>query len=373
MKRICIKKGLHRNEEVVFITFEKDTEIQALLRTKFPSIAWSKTHVAWYLPYETEIKDSLFKALSSEVFLDFTAFETKVETPYKAEQHSSLAPLNEEQREALVAFDKYMRAKRYSDSTIKVYGEAVRTFLKFYATKDLYSFENLDIQNFNNQYILAKQLSNSFQNQVVNGLKLFFRVVQNRNIDIDIIERPRREHKLPNVLSKEEIKAILSAPRNIKHRMMLTLIYACGLRRSELLNLTLKDIYSDRNLLHIRLAKGKKDRIVPISDKLIASLREYYLAYKPKRWLFEGQTIGEQYSEKSLQNVLKQSLAKARITKPATLHWLRHSYATHLLENGTDLRYIQELLGHRSSKTTEIYTHVSTRDIQKIISPFDTL
>lgn len=154
---------------------------------------------------------------------------------------------------------------------------------------------------------------------------------------------------------------------------MLALIYACGLRRSELLKLTLSDVQSSRNILLIRQSKGKKDRIVPIGDKLIQQLREYYLYYRPKYWLFEGQLKGEPYSAKSLQNVLKNSVSKAGIKKTVTLHWLRHSYATHLLEGGTDLRYIQELLGHSSSRTTEIYTHVSSNELKKIVSPFDTL
>jgi integrase/recombinase XerD len=192
-------------------------------------------------------------------------------------------------------------------------------------------------------------------------------------MEVDFIQRPRREKRLPNVLSKNEVKTILEAPTNIKHRAMLSLIYACGLRRGELLNLTLKDILSDRNLLFIRQSKGKKDRMVPISPKIIVMLREYYKAYKPKTWLFEGQFPNTRYSEKSLENVLKQSLIKAKISKKVSLHWLRHSYATHLLENGTDLRYIQELLGHSSSRTTEIYTHVSTRNLQQIRSPFDDL
>jgi integrase/recombinase XerD len=373
MKKIFIKRGVHKNVDIVLFEFDFDVEFQQLLRSKFNTLNWSKTKQSWYLPYKKGIKGEIYQQLKGLCYLDFTQFEPLKSIAAPAVLKQSLPALEERHIAALKSFEKFMFAKRYSSSTIKVYVEAVRIFLKFYHDRDLNSFENIDIQHFNNEYILAKKLSNSFQNQVVNGLKLFFRVVQNRKVDIDVIERPRREHKLPNVLSKEEVKAILSAPRNIKHRMMLSLIYACGLRRSELLNLTLKDIYSDRNILHIRLAKGKKDRIVPISNKLIASLREYYLAYKPKFWLFEGQVIGSQYSEKSLQNVLKQSLEKAKISKPATLHWLRHSYATHLLENGTDLRYIQELLGHRSSKTTEIYTHVSTRDLQKIVSPFDTL
>ena len=187
------------------------------------------------------------------------------------------------------------------------------------------------------------------------------------------MERPRSEHKLPNVLSKEEVAAILKALPNQKHRTMLSLIYACGLRRGELLNLKPENIDSKRHLLIILKAKGKKDRVVPISDKVITMLREYYKIYKPKIWLFEGQSTAEQYSESSLQEVLKNAIQKAGIKKPVTLHWLRHSYATHLLEAGTDLRYIQELLGHKSSKTTEIYTHVSEKSLQKISSPFDNL
>jgi integrase/recombinase XerD len=154
---------------------------------------------------------------------------------------------------------------------------------------------------------------------------------------------------------------------------MLALIYSCGLRRSELLNLKPTDIDSKRNIIIIRAAKGKKDRIAPLSEKVLQMLREYYMAYKPKTWLFEGQFAGEQYSAKSLESVLKQAIEKTKIRKPITLHWLRHSYATHLLEAGTDLRYIQEILGHKNSKTTEIYTHVSTKSLQKIKSPFDDL
>jgi len=154
---------------------------------------------------------------------------------------------------------------------------------------------------------------------------------------------------------------------------MLSLIYSCGLRCSELLNLKPEHIDSKRGLVIIRQAKGRKDRIAPLSLKILDLLRQYFILFKPKQFLFEGQKLGEKYDERSLQLVLKQSIAKAKIIKPVTLHWLRHSFATHLLEAGTDLRYIQELLGHSSSKTTEIYTHVSNKDLQKITSPFDLL
>ena len=197
--------------------------------------------------------------------------------------------------------------------------------------------------------------------------------VRETKIEVDKIHRPKQAKLLPNVLSKEEVKLILNAHSNIKHRTMLSLIYSCGLRRGELLNLKPNDIDSKRGIVIIRQSKGKKDRIVPLSPKILEMLRDYYVISKPKTWLFEGQNVGEHYSEQSLQSVLKQALQKVGNTKPVTLHWLRHSYATHLLENGTDLRYIQELLGHNSSKTTEIYTHVSTKSIQQIKSPFDDL
>jgi integrase/recombinase XerD len=204
-------------------------------------------------------------------------------------------------------------------------------------------------------------------------VKLFFRITLLKSINIDLIHRPKNPKLLPNVLSKEEIKAILNAQSNIKHKAMLSLIYSCGLRCGELLRLKLTDVDSKRGLLIIRQSKGRKDRITPLSEKIVEMLRSYYLAYKPMIYLFEGQKKEEMYDERSLQNVLKQALNKCGINKPVSLHWLRHSYATHLLENGTDLRYIQELLGHSSSRTTEIYTHVSTRELGKIKSPFDLL
>jgi len=273
----------------------------------------------------------------------------------------------------LFSFKNYMNYRRYSQNTIKTYSDALDVFFRFFQNKAIENLTKEDLIQFNTEYILKRNLSSSYQNQVINAIKLFYRNRFNRTMEVDYIQRPRREKRLPNVLSKEEVKSILEAPTNFKHRTMLSLIYACGLRRSELLNLTLKDVISDRNLLFISQSKGKKDRVVPISNKLIEMLRDYYKAFKPNTWLFEGQFPNTKYSEKSLENVLKQSLTKVKITKKVSLHWLRHSYATHLLENGTDLRYIQELLGHSSSRTTEIYTHISTKNLQQIRSPFDDL
>jgi integrase/recombinase XerD len=266
-----------------------------------------------------------------------------------------------------------MHHKRYSESTVKTYTETLSTILRFILPKNPDEMRGQDMVDFVNKYIIPNKYSYAFQNQAVNSAKLFFREIVKGKLDVESFKRPRSEHKLPNVLSKEEVKVILQAPVNQKHRCMLSLIYACGLRRSELLRLEPKHVDSKRHMLIIFNSKGKKDRMVPISDRVIEMLREYYKIYRPEVYLFEGQYKGTQYSEQSLQSVLKQAVVKCRIAKPVTLHWLRHSYATHLLESGTDLRYIQELLGHKSSKTTEIYTHVSEKSLQKIKSPFDDL
>lgn len=281
--------------------------------------------------------------------------------------------MNSETREAIVQFENWLLSKRYSKSTIKTYCDVLRVFFTFHKTISIQHITMQNIIQFNTEYIIGRGLSISYQNQFVNALKLFYLIIRNTNIIIENIARPRREYRLPNVLSKEEVKILLNTIRNLKHRTMLCLLYSCGLRSGELLNLQPTDIDSKRNIILIKKSKGKKDRIVPLSPKILEMLREYYRYYKPKTYLFEGQNIGEQYDSRSLQLVLKQAVKKAGIHKPVTLHWLRHSYATHLLESGTDLRYIQELLGHNSSRTTEIYTHVSTKNIQQIKSPFDDL
>jgi len=320
---------------------------------------WSATLKTWHLP-DTEENRERFGIKNEEFRIDNE----------KREKEKPIT-LNKDAKQKIEKYIQWLRSKRYGASTIKTYTEALQTFLKYYNDKPIDKINNEDVILFNNNFILENKLSASYQNQVVNAIKLFFSKIQNKSINVEIIHRPKRPKLLPNVLSKEEIKLILNAHSNIKHKTMLSLIYSCGLRRSELINLKPNDIDSKRNLLIIKQTKGRKDRIVPLSDKTISMLRSYYKLFKPAAWMFEGQNKGEQYNEKSLESVLKQALEKAKITKPVSLHWLRHSYATHLLEAGTDLRYIQEILGHSSSKTTEIYTHVSTKSLQNIKSPFD--
>jgi integrase/recombinase XerD len=220
--------------------------------------------------------------------------------------------------------------------------------------------------------VTERKVSISYQNQSINAIKFYYERVLGGQRKVYLVERPRSEHTLPVVLSQQEIQAILKIPTNLKHRAILTTIYSAGLRVSEALNLKMSDIDSNRMQIRVEQAKGKKDRYTLLSPKTLELLRSYYIAYKPATWLFEGAS-GQKYSDRSIQFILKDAVTKAGIQKRVTVHTLRHSFATHLLENGTDLRYIQSLLGHESSRTTEIYTHVTTRGFDKIKSPLDNL
>jgi integrase/recombinase XerD len=187
------------------------------------------------------------------------------------------------------------------------------------------------------------------------------------------IERPRKPHRLPHVLSELEVKTILQRTTNLKHLCMLKLTYGCGLRCSEVLDLRWDDIDWERGILWVRGGKGQKDRRLPLPDSLQNALKQYRAAYPTQCFVFEGQNAGTAYDARSFQLVFKQACQRAGITAKATLHWLRHSYATHLLEQGTDLRYIQVLLGHKSSKTTELYTWVTRPAFDRLKSPLDSL
>jgi integrase/recombinase XerD len=274
--------------------------------------------------------------------------------------------------EGLELLRQYLEENRYSSRTVETYITLLELFFKFYNDKDPYSISQNEVSDFMNDFIIRNGFSGSYQNQMISTIKLFYEVSGKGRVIPQILERPRRGRSLPKVFSKEEISRILNSTRNNKHKLLLWIIYSCGLRRSEVTNILLTDIDRTRNLLHIREGTGGVDRIVPVSDKVWQKLDEYVEGYKPQRYLFEGQT-GGRYSSESVYNVFKQALQKAGIKKEVGVHSLRHSYATHLHENGLDIRFIQELLGHKSTRTTEIYTHVSRRNLVAVRSPIDDL
>lgn len=260
--------------------------------------------------------------------------------------------------------------KRYSKNTIKTYCGYFQEFYSYFKDENLEKVTRENINNYILNLIKSKNISISQQNQRINAIKFYYEKVLNGQKLFYNLHRPKKVHKLPKVLSKNEVKEILDSSTNIKHKSILMLIYSAGLRRSELLNLRISDIDSERMVINIRGAKGNKDRISLLSTNMLCLLRKYYKEYKPKIFLFEG-LKGNRYSPSSVSNILKNAVLKAGINKKVTPHMLRHSFATHLPEQGTDLRYIQELLGHKSSKTTELYTHVSKRAIDKIKNPID--
>jgi len=217
-----------------------------------------------------------------------------------------------------------------------------------------------------------RKVSVSYQNVSINAIKFYYEKVLEREHITVKIDRPKIQKQLPQVLSEEEVITLIGSIDNLKHKCIIMMIYSAGLRLSEVVNLKVSDIDSKRMLVFIRSAKGRKDRYTILSKQLLRWLRVYYKQEKPKNWLFEG-VLGGQYSMKSVQEIMKGAVENAGIKKHATVHTLRHSFATHMLENGTDLRYIQNLLGHNSTKTTEVYTHITTKGLKQLVSPFDRL
>jgi integrase/recombinase XerD len=265
---------------------------------------------------------------------------------------------------------KYLDEVRYSERTNESYLALLELFFKYYNEKDPIDISMDEVSEFIYDFIITNGYSKSYQNQIISAIKTFYRISGKSHIDLQLFERPRKSRALPKVFSKEEVQRILNATRNTKHKLLLWIIYSCGLRRSEVINIRMTDLDRDRNLLHIREGKGKVDRIVPVSKKVWAKIDEYVDGFHPVKYLFEGQGGGK-YSVESVYRVFKQALHTAGIKKDVGVHSLRHSYATHLHESGLDIRYIQELLGHRSTRTTEIYTHVSRRNLVIIRSPIE--
>ena len=375
MKRIKIENGLIDDNRRIMIFMDYDYEIKQFLKS-IPGAIWDPYIRCWHVLETDENLKMIVQKIQEREDVDLVIYTPKIKQISKGNKtkpNVSFPLLEKEDIELINELKSWMRFRRYSESTVRTYSDMTGLFLRFIKPKRAFDELGNNLQRFVNEYILPKKLSESFQNQLVNALKLFYGQIMKQELVYEQVRRPRREFKLPNVLSKEEVKRILEALINLKHRAMLSTIYACGLRSGELLKLKPADIDSERGLLIIRQAKGKKDRIVPLPFAIIGLLREYYKLYKPKVWLFEGIRKGEQYDERSLQEVLKKAILLVRIKKPVTLHWLRHSYATHLHETGVDILFIQQLLGHKSTKTTQIYTHVSKKSLHNIRSPFEDL
>lgn len=282
------------------------------------------------------------------------------------------SPQTDSHKSAHDAYLALLKLKNYSPNTIRNYSNRFLVFLQHFPGRKPSSITRAEILDFLYQYRQSNKWSATVQNQLINAIKFFYEKLLKRPVEHYDLPRPKREQKLPSVFSEEEIRNMIAACENLKHRSMLCLAYAAGLRVSEIVNMRLKDIDSKRMVICIRQSKGRKDRQVMLSLKLLELLREYFKQYRPKQWLFEGQG-GGQYSIRSIQLVLATVKKKAGIKRNGSIHALRHSFATHLLESGTDLLSIKQLLGHNSLRTTMTYTHVSKKILSKIQSPLDKL
>lgn len=351
---IAYELGNHKGIDVIYIRFERNAEMNQRVR-KLIGVKWSNTQKAWY------VRDSAFYRAK---------FQLAPKIPIGKEVLSQIHNVNQA---ALHKFIQTLQLKAYSPSTITTYRNEFSQLL--YLLKDN-NVDDMTPQRLRDyfQYCLEKlELSENTLHSRINAVKFYFEQVLGREKFFFDIPRPKKPLKLPNVLAISQVEKLFAQLENLKHKTMLYLTYSAGLRVSEVVNLRIKDIHSERMVINIKGAKGKKDRMVGLSQGILELLRKYYTAYRPTDWLFEGQYTGSQYSTRSLEQIFHRAKHDAKIIQDVTFHSLRHSYATHLHERGTDIKLIQDLLGHNDLKTTLRYTHVSTRSLEKIVSPFDNL
>lgn len=324
---------------------------------------WNSAEKFWYVSKENtdplQLAQLFEKAKLPYEFLSFVPESEK----------NSIGALSAVNDLTYNRYKEFLRLKGYSEKTRKNYAHHVRQMLRYSEENDL-----IIDQELLRQYILftfeEKDCSHSFVCQIISSFKVLLTSMGRSRLEVEL-PRPKSNKLLPKVLSQSEIMKILASIENLKHRAILYTIYASGLRVSEVAALKITDVEASRMLLRIEQGKGGKDRYTLLSEAGLVLLQDYIKCYGPKHWLFEGQQPNTHITERSIQHIFKKALENSGINRPVSVHSLRHSFATHLLENGTDLRYIQELLGHQSPKTTQIYTHVSNRNLSKIRSPLD--
>jgi integrase/recombinase XerD len=369
MKTIEITKGLIEGKERLLLRFPYDREIIESVKT-IPGARWDPKEKCWHV---SELAGPVEKL--NRKFEGALVFEEETGRQGEKEMGSQGDRLKGDKGKVDLVpeeFIKTLTLKNYSPRTIRTYRHMLGEFLYFYQKLDQLKITDEQIREYLLYLIEQRDVSISYQNQSINAIKFYYEQVLGRPVRTYYIQRPKRGRVLPNVLSEEEVQLILNNVDNLKHKCILSLAYSAGLRLGEVINLKPGDIDSKRNYVIVRQGKGMKDRYSLLSGKILELLRRYYKEYQPKEWLFEGQ-FGGPYSATSIHNILKAAVVKAGIKKRVTVHTLRHSFATHLLERGTDIRYIQSLLGHQSSRTTEIYTHITQKGLGKIKSPLDNL
>jgi len=330
----------------------------------FPGRRYSKTNGCWYVEYSPASLDLLFQSLSEVCLVRIPIpFDDKKNTVYQLPKNKAALP---------DGYSECLIRMRYSENTRVTYENQMRQFMEFMTPYGISGITKELVDQYMIFLIEKRKVSVSTQNTAINAIKFYLEQVNKGERTFYYVDRPIKDRLLPSVLSEAEMQKLLEAAKNIKHRCIMFMIYSAGLRISELLNLKWKDIDHHRMLIYIRGGKGRKDRITLLSNLALDYLKHYLELYKPAEWLFESPE-GGQYSSRSVNQFIHRYSSLAGIHKRISAHTLRHSFATHLLERGTDLRYIQTLLGHESSRTTERYTHVTKRGFEKLISPLDFL
>ncbi len=405
---ITAEKGIYKGEIAVLLHFVFNQLVVNQLR-KIEGVRWSKTLNCWRAPYTKAFIEQL--KLVEGITLEFKkSEETKPSTtialakppinnqPIIANSIAKIEPLPNKSSGTTVSINNenissdeisgpsiailsdiekwidYLKCKQYADNSIKTYHSAMLVFASWLGDKNHKEVRRVDVTEFMKYMVIKRKISRSYQNQIVNALKSFYKHTFSIHLSADMLERPRKQFSLPKYLTREEVSKLFQALKYLKHRCIVSLMYACGLRNGEIIRIELRDIDAGQRLLHVRQSKGNKDRVVPIPLSIMVMLNDYCEAYKPVKYLFEGQVKGEQYTSRSVQQFFKDAVIRSGIRQTeASPHWLRHSYATHIMEMGTNLRDLQALLGHKSLRTTEIYTHISSTNFSRIVSPFDTL
>ncbi len=364
LPKIKLKTLKHRGALQLFLLFSYNNTLISLVKDKLLA-RWSFRYKAWYIPYSLENENKIILLFKEKAIIDNS--DLKKTTHFRKIK----VTLSEKRKDFYIKYKNYLIGKRYSQSTVETYSSFVYNFLGFVQNIPLQGITNSTIERYFESDFIKKEYSISTQRQFISAIKLLAKFYPHTQISEVTLERPIRDKKLPNVLSKEEIISIIRCTKNIKHKVIITLIYSSGLRISELLNLELHHFDIGRNQLIIKNSKGRKDRFVVLAKSILPLLQTYIESYKPKKYFVEGPK--GKYSSSSIRKFLERSCLLAKVYKKVTPHTLRHSYATHLLENGTGIRYIQELLGHSKLETTMIYTHVAQKDLLEIESPLDNL
>jgi integrase/recombinase XerD len=334
---------------------------------------WHKEHNCWTLPHSPLVIDILNKMFGDTLQYDLLPLTESLMTEHSKPKTQNLKlEIPPQYKDEITRLEEKMTLKRMAISTIKLYKNCFTQFLFYYNDKDPKDITQDEITRYMLHRIKDDKISPTVQNNFINAIKCYYEFVLGRDRTYYDLQRPKVPFQLPNVLSHEEAVKLFQAVDNVKHRCILLAIYSAGLRLSELVNLRIADIRRDDKSIFVKAGKGKKDRYTMLSDKLTAELDNYFQHYTPSYWLFEGQT-GGQYSVRSVQAILRDAVAKSGVNPYATVHTLRHSFATHLILSGIDTIALQKLLGHESPVTTEIYVHLSHQYIKQIQSPLDKL